>query len=253
MKTIEQLYNGFYLDEKCENTKISNCTTPLWVAPIKKVSKYEGLKIDYENFAFAEKNEEWEIEYFHWLKNFLWIENSDFPPIFIFDNHNHAITFRYNIVYSKKVIDVELIHIDQHSDCRDNENHLELSWKEYELEKVFHFWNKKCNVGNFIPPALEGWIVSSQIQIRSTTSLENLDINKSQNYILDIDLDFCLDWIGRNKVNKEAIQLLRKKFDKISKSALWITIATSPYFLDQELAVKIVEKLCNNFQFEYHS
>ena len=57
MKTLQQLYDGFYLDEKCENTRISNCQTPLRVAPIKKVDKYESLEIDYEHFAFAEKNE----------------------------------------------------------------------------------------------------------------------------------------------------------------------------------------------------
>jgi hypothetical protein len=60
---------------------------------------------------------------------------------------------------------------------------------------------------------------------------------------LDIDLDFCLDWIDRNKINKEIINLLKNKFDEIWKYALWITIATSPYFLDQELAIKIVEEL----------
>ena len=80
------------------------------------------------------------------MKNFLWIEKSDFPPIFIFDNHNHATTFRYNIIYNKNINDVELIHIDQHSDCRENENHLKLNWDENELEKVFKFCNQKCNV-----------------------------------------------------------------------------------------------------------
>ena len=57
MKTIEQLYTGFCLDKMCENTRISNCQTPLRVAPIKKVNKYESLKIDYEHFSFAEKDE----------------------------------------------------------------------------------------------------------------------------------------------------------------------------------------------------
>jgi hypothetical protein len=60
MKTIEELYNGFYLDKKSANSKISNCLNPLRVAPIKKVSNYENLQIDYKHFAFAEKN-----EYFH--------------------------------------------------------------------------------------------------------------------------------------------------------------------------------------------
>ena len=238
MKTLEQFYNGFYLDKESANSQISNCKTSLRIAPIKKVDKYEYLEIDYEHFAFAEND-----EYFHWLKNFLWIEKSDFPPIFIFDNHNHAITFRYNIIYGKKIINVELIHIDQHSDCWKNKNHLELNRKDDELEKVFHFWNEKCNVGNFILSALESGIITSQVQIRSTATLQDLQTDKNQNFILDIDLDFCLDWINRNKVNQETVRLLKNKFDEFWKYALWITIATSPYFLNQELAIKIVEEL----------
>lgn len=243
METIEQLYNGFYLDAKCANTRISGCQTPLRVAPIKKVDNYESLEIDYEHFSFSEKNENWEIEYFHGLKNFLWIERSDFPPIFIFDNHNHAITFRYNIIYGKKIDNVELVHIDQHSDCRENENYLELNWDKNELENIFKFWNEKCNVGNFIPPAIESGMIVNQVQIRSTTALKNLEIDKNQNYILDMDLDFCLDWIDRNKINQETVKLLKNKFDEVWKYVLWITIATSPYFLDQKLAIKIIEEL----------
>jgi hypothetical protein len=98
-------------------------------------------------------------------------------------------------------------------------------------------------VGNFIPPAIESWIIRNQTQIRSTTALENLNVNKNQNFILDIDLDFCLNWIDKNKINEETVRLLKNKFDEIWKYALWITIATSPYFLNQELAIKIVEEL----------
>lgn len=239
MKTIEQLYNGFFLNKESANSQIPNWPTSLRVAPIKKVKEYEKLKIDDKHFAFAEKNKKWEIEYFHWLEKFLLIEKSDFPPIFIFDNHNHAITFRYDITYSNKIQDTKLIHIDQHSDCWKNENHLKLNWNKNEMEKVFKFCNEKCNVGNFIHPALESWIISSQIQIRSTTALQNFKTTKNQNYILDIDLDFCLDWIDRNRTNQETIRLLKNKFDEIWKYALWISIATSPYFLDQNLAIRI--------------
>ncbi len=238
METLEKLYNGFYLNKECTNSQISDWRIPLRVAPIKKINNYENLEIDYEHFAFAEKN-----QYFHGLKHFLQIENWSTPPIFIFDNHNHAITFRYNITYSKKLGDIELIHIDQHSDCRENKNHLTLNWKENEIENIFDFCNQKCNVWNFIPPAIESWIISKQTQIRSTTALEKLIINRNQNFILDIDLDFCLGWIERNKVNQETIKLLKKKFNEIWKNSLWITISTSPYFLDQKLAIKITENL----------
>ena len=246
MKTIEQLYNGFYLNKENANSQISDCPTPLRVAPIRGVKNYEDLGIDFEHFAFAEKNENWEIEYFHGLKNFLWIEKSKFPPIFIFDNHNHAITFWYNTIYDKGIKNVELIHIDQHSDCWENKKHLNLDWKGNELEKVFNFCNKDCNVWNFIPPAIGSWIISNQIQIRSTTALQNLQVKKNQNFILDIDLDFCLDWINRNKINKDAVKILKEKFDEIWKYALCITIATSPYFLDQRLAINITNNLLND-------
>ena len=241
MKTIEQLYNGFYLNEECANSKISGCQIPLRVAPIKIINEYESPKIDYEHFSFSEKNEIWEIEYFHGLKSFLLIKKTSFPPIFIFDNHNHAITFRYNIVYSKWFKNTKLIHIDQHSDCRENKNHLELDLKLNELEKVFKFCNEKCNVGNFILPAIDSWIISSQIQIRSTTALKNLEIGKELDFILDIDLDFCLDWISREKINSESVEILKSKFYEIWENALWISVATSPYFLDQNLAISILD------------
>jgi hypothetical protein len=57
MKTIEQLYNGFYLNKVSANSQISRYTTTLRVAPIEKLNNYENLKIDDEHFAFAEKNE----------------------------------------------------------------------------------------------------------------------------------------------------------------------------------------------------
>ena len=243
MEKIEKLYNGFYLNKESANSQISGCKNHLRVAPIKKINSYVDLEIDYEHFSFAEKDKTWKIEYFHGLKNFLWIEKSYFPPVFIFDNHNHAIVFRYNIINSKKIKNTELIHIDQHSDNRENKNHLELNRKENELEKVFKFCNEECNVGNFIPPAIESWIISNQIQVRSITALQNLKIDKNQNFILDIDLDFCLDWVDRNKINSETVNLLKEKFDEIWNFALCITIATSPYFLNQEEAIKIVEGL----------
>ena len=247
MKTLTQLYNGFYLNKESANSQISNCWSPLRVAPLDKMDGYKKLEIDYEHYSFAEKNKDWEIEYYHGLKNFLLIEKTNTPPIFIFDNHNHSITFRYNIIYTKKIDNAKLIHIDQHSDCRENKNHLQLNRKESELKKVFEFCNMKCNVWNFIPPAIKSGIISDQIQIRSNTALKELNINKISNFFLDIDLDFCLEWINRNKINQESIKLLKNKFDNIWKSSIWITIATSPYFLNQELAISIINNLLDDY------
>ena len=245
MEKIEKLYNGFYLNKESANSQISGCSTSLRVAPLEKIDQYKKLETERNNFAFVEKNEKWEIEYFHGLKNFLWIEKTGVPPIFIFDNHNHAPVFRYNIIYNKRIKNVELIHIDQHSDCWENKNHLKLNWNENELENIFHFYNEKCNVGNFIPSTIKSWIISNQTQIRSISALKNLKIEKNQNFILDIDLDFCLNWIDRNIINEESIKILKKKFNESWNFALCITIATSPYFLNPEVAINILKKLLN--------
>lgn len=245
MQKLQQLYNWFFLDITCENARITSCDKFLRVAPLERTDHYTEIQIEEDNFAFAEKNGNWDLEYFHGLKKFLLIEKSDIPPIFIFDNHNHAPVFRYYCIEKSNKASPSLIHIDQHSDCWENKEILELNSKENDLEKVFHFYNEKCNVGNFIPPSLESWILFDQIQIRSITALQNLEIEKNQNFILDIDLDFCLNWIDRKQINKESVKILRDKFDEISESALCITIATSPYFLDQEIAKKIIEELLN--------
>ena len=86
------------------------------------------------------------MEYFHGLKNFLWIEKSDFSPIFIFDNHNHAPVFRYYEIKESRTDSPVLVHIDQHSDCWENKESLEIFKCEYDLEKIFQFYNEKCNV-----------------------------------------------------------------------------------------------------------
>jgi len=246
MGELQQLYNWFYLDALCANTQISNCSFPLWVAPIEKKDNYGPLEIDYTHFAFAEKNICWDIEYFHWLKNFLLIENPHHAPIFIFDNHNHALPFWYMISDNLKKTEEKiprLIHIDQHSDCWENLNKLYISWEDDEMEKVFNFSNKKCNVGNFIPPALNSWIISTQTQVRSISALQNLFLHIKEPFILDIDLDFCLNWTSRNKIDENHVNILKAKYDYLSKYASGISIATSPYFLDQNLAISIINKL----------
>jgi hypothetical protein len=243
MKTLQELYNWYYLNPEDENSKFSNWKIPLRVAPLKIISKYKKLEVNYNHFAFAEKNKNWEIEYFHGLNNFLLVNNPKHPPIFIFDNHNHGPIFWYNTIQNKNIKNIELIHIDQHSDCRENKNQIKLDPQKDETEKVFKFCNEKCNVWNFIPPFIECWLISNQTQIRSITALQNLKIDKNQNFIIDIDLDFCLNWINKNQINKESIKLLKEKFNEIWKFALCITIATSPYFLNQEIAINIIEKL----------
>lgn len=242
MKALEEYYHWFFLPPYAENYQLASWEKKLRVAPIKKVSQYHPLSIDANNFAFAEKNNNWITEYFHGLKEFLLIEKTKFAPIFICDNHNHVLSFWYQILYEKKLLrtNISLIHIDQHSDCRKNNSKLELTCN---CNTAFDFANNQCNVWNFIPPALECGLISDQTQIRSYETLKNFKINKNQNYILDIDLDFCLSWTNRNKIDEILAHELKNKFDEIAPFSLCISIATSPYFIDQNIAIKLVENL----------
>ena len=52
MKTIEQLYSGFYLSKESANSKISDCTNPLRVPPLKTIDEYKSPEIDYKHFSY---------------------------------------------------------------------------------------------------------------------------------------------------------------------------------------------------------
>lgn len=168
-----------------------------------------------------------------WLKNFVQFDYHG-KPIFIVDNHNHVLSFRYNHQHSKPSTPstpFNLIHIDQHSDMKPNENILTPN------ENIEDFINTKTNVGNFIPAAINSWIINNVIQIRTDTALHSI-LNSEfwiLNFILDIDIDF--------REGKEITQDDIKIIQQLISHAEIITIATSPYFIDQKQAIDIINKL----------
>lgn len=128
---------------------------------------------------------------------------------------------------------IRLLHVDQHSDMKDNAFSL-IGENE---DEIFDFVNYRCNVGNFIVPALRSGILSEVQQIRSERGLLHTEIPK-QDYILDIDLDFWAPEMGI-----EALEESFKKIRSMIVSAKMVTIATSPYFLDQNLALDLLNKI----------
>lgn len=66
--------------------------------------------------------------------------------------------------------------------------------------------------------------------------MEALDFH-TYNYILDIDVDF------REQKTDEEIETDGKIIRKIINNACLITIATSPYFMDQKRAIEIIKKI----------
>jgi len=93
------------------------------------------------------------------------------------------------------------------------------------------------NVGNFITHALESRLIDECIQVRTETALHSippLDF-QNYNYILDIDVDF---WEGKNDIDND-IKIIKN----LIKNVALVTIATSPYFIDQNTAIEIIKKI----------
>ena len=159
------------------------------------------------------------------LKHFVQIEYHG-KQIFIVDNHNHALVF-WTLI--KKPLPV--IHIDQHSDVKTNENIFPPG------DDIEQFVNEKTNVGNFISAAKNSWIISEVIQVRTDYALRELQASSimHQAFILDIDIDF--------RVDKELTEDDRKIIQTLMKKAELVTVATSPYFIDQEQAISIIRNI----------
>lgn len=192
-------------------------------------------KIAFEDFWFDDK-----LSTNYGLKNFYRIKIK-WKEIVLFDNHNHAFYFWYEARNRWIIGDNNtLIHIDEHADTRDN-NKIILKPDSLDLEKVFTFTNEVLNVGDYIIPAQKEWLIWDIIQIRNTNNLEEY-VSKSnfssKNIILNLDLDFFqkdLDFIDydlKKKVILDAVE-----------NASFITVCTSPFFIEQDLAIKVFKDL----------
>lgn len=151
------------------------------------------------------------------------------------DNHNHALFFQGRFAIENGTT-LPVLHIDQHSDLSNPPIPFDTTQKD-NLAYLRTFTNHVCNVGNFIKPSLDAGYISTCIQIRSEAALLETNI-PTESYILDIDLDFRDPDMGHAQTN-ETIETTKA----LMQNASLITIATSPYFLDQQLAVKLLHQL----------
>jgi hypothetical protein len=83
-------------------------------------------------------------------------------------------------------------------------------------------------------------LIQEVVQIRSESDLLSYDFQKEETLpvILNLDLDFFepnLDYIDYDLKKKVVLD--------IAKKAKIITVATSPFFIDQELALKVFKDL----------
>lgn len=105
------------------------------------------------------------------------------------------------------------------------------------LDDVFRYTNYVLNVGNFIKPALYHNIFSDAIIIDSTYGFE-MDIDGE--IVLDIDLD-----IFSKDMEYMSYDLRINKIREYINRANVITIASSPFFIDQGNAIKVLKELFN--------
>lgn len=156
-------------------------------------------------------------------------------PIVIMDNHNHALFFWCEALAQGSITHpCTLLHIDQHSDMAPNEHSLEDATS---LRRVFSFVNSSCNVGNYIDPALRAGVVDRVVSVEGEYDLEQTIANppwkeKKGSIIVNLDLDFFAP-----EMNYIPFAMARDFIREACKNATLITVATSPFFIDQKLAI----------------
>ena len=245
-----EVWNNAFSFDKRENKK-------LYVPKLIKINSFDDIKLqdDKEKIAFEDFDFNDKLSTNYGLKNFYEIDWK-WKKIYLFDNHNHALYFWY-LAREKWLIKEKwniLYHIDEHADSRDPGIELEKT----DLKSIFEYTNfSKINVGNYIVPAQKEGLIWKTIQIRNTKNLEDYlkNIGQTQglplqkncrgepcvhpdNIILNLDLDFFqpdLDFID--------YELKKKVILDIARKASIITVSTSPFFIDQKLAIKVFKDL----------
>lgn len=227
-------YIGFYIDKPIGNNIFSyeeRSNKKIYVPKL-----IEGTLDDVvvgNEVVFNEIDENIEIKS-KGLKNMVKYNLKD-KDVYIFDNHNHALYFW---IKSLKLNNFnkgcKLVHIDQHKDMREPENYdVDMD----NIDDVFRYTNEVLNVGNFIQPALKHSIFSEVIIIDSSYGF-NLDAQGE--FVLDIDLD-----IFSKDMEYISYDLRINKIKELIEKAKVITIASSPFFIDQEYAIKVLKELFN--------
>jgi len=229
-------YSGFFLEDPQGNNAFSyeaRQTKKIYVAPL--VSGTLGDAAVGQETAFCEMVDGKERACVG-LKNFVYIKH-DGKDIFIFDNHNHAFVF-WALGIMAGLVDPggRMIHVDQHKDTRDPLFHLPARfWETVSMQEVCEYANQVLNVGNFITPALSAEVFG---EVRFVDSQQGFDETPAPAQVLDLDLDiFCpdMDYIPR----AQKFSVIRQALAQVKL----VTIATSPYFIGQEEAIRILVDL----------
>ncbi len=156
-------------------------------------------------------------------------------PVIVMDNHNHAFYFWCEALERGHIArGATLIHIDQHKDMRVPER----TYDGQSLEDAFDYTNFHLNVGNYIVPAQRGGMVGDTQFVTSGDALNDTTLAARRNKILNIDLDFFAPEMAYIDFDRAT-----RFIDAHVATASLITIATSPFFIDQARAIAVLRRL----------
>ena len=227
-------YKGFYIEKPYGNNVFSyeERENKRIFVPKLIEGNLEDVLVG-ENIVFNEIDEDVEVKAIG-LKNLVEYKLND-KTIYIFDNHNHAFYFWNKSLKNNEFNKgCKLVHVDQHKDMREPDNYqVDIE----DLDDVFKYTNKVLNVGNFIQPALKKVIFSEAIIIDSSYGF---DLKVDGEYVLDIDLD-----IFSKDMDYIPYDFRIDKIKDLIEKAKVITIASSPYFIEQDYAIKVLKELFN--------
>jgi hypothetical protein len=156
-------------------------------------------------------------------------------PTVVVDNHNHAFYFWFDAM-ERGLLQrhATLIHVDQHRDTRVPDR----GYEGRTLQDVFDYTNFHLNVGNYVVPAQQAGLVGTIQFVTGEEALRDLSLASRPNRILNIDLDFFAP-----EMSYVDFELARRFIAAHAVRASLITIATSPFFIDQERAIAVLAKL----------
>jgi len=208
-----------------------------------------------DEIVFEDFDERGELKSCKGLKHFIRMSHPKTgKPIVIVDNHNHVFYF-WHEARKKGLIknSVTLIHMDQHKDMRKPSDYLSKQDSE-DLKKVFEYTNSVLNVGNYILPAVRDGLIGKVIQIMGENELISSSVGENDPFgsaqgkhsrlrdgksiILNIDMDFWapeMDYINP-KLKIDCVKEWMIRADLI-------TIATSPFFIEQNRAIEALNEI----------
>jgi hypothetical protein len=156
-------------------------------------------------------------------------------PTVVVDNHNHAFYFWF-MARTEGLLGpgATLIHIDQHRDTRTPER----PFAGATLADAFEYTNFQLNVGNYIVPARQAGLVNEVRFVTGEAGLGEVAATRRGNTILNLDLDFFAP-----EMSSIDFDLARRFVAAHVASASFITVATSPFFIDQRRAIDALRAL----------